>query len=172
MATIAVGTCVLVVAATARNHHVQTRRIERWNKACQIILELANEGCNLHHFRLMCKRYNSFFDSVEEAEIQKLSKNPTIQENAKYLMGLYGRSKTTKQFVKRAAEIGTQEILRMHNNHVVNKLQSIPQEAKKADGLVVDEFVGGVVKEVASEVVKEFVVSPLLELLSGGILST
>jgi len=116
MDPITVGVVLAVaVGKGIRNRHVRTRRNERLNKANQIIMQLVNERCDLDHFRLLCKKYNSIFDSVDEAEIQNLSQNPTIQQNAKYLMGLYGRSETTKQFVKQAAEIGTLELLRRQN---------------------------------------------------------
>ena len=91
-------TAVLAVGGVRAmvKHHQRTRRNARLSKARLIVTELANEGCDLVHFQQICKRTHAWFDTVEEQEVlvflQQTISNPTIEADAKYPIGLYGRS--------------------------------------------------------------------------------
>lgn len=114
-------TAVLAVGGVRAmvKHHQRTRRNARLSKVRLIVTELADEGCDLVHFQQICKRTHAWFDTVEEQEVlvflQQTISNPTIVADAKYLIGLYGRSETTRRFVDGAADLGTCEYLRKKN---------------------------------------------------------
>jgi hypothetical protein len=113
--TASIGIFVGGAVAVARRRHQDNRRVKRICKAQMIIVQLANHNCDMEHFHQLCMRYNGWSDPViREYEICNLSPDPIVQENARYLMGLYGRSETTRTFIMNAAELGAPEIIRMN----------------------------------------------------------
>jgi hypothetical protein len=103
--------------------HQLMRRNTRLSNARLVVTQLADEGCHLGHFQHICKRKHAWFDTPGgEQEVlgflhglQIISNDPTLVENAKSLIGLYGWSQTTRSFVDGAAKLGTYKYLRKEN---------------------------------------------------------
>ena len=100
----------IVSVINARRMHVYQRRKQRVAKATLVLTQLAQDGCDLNHFQQICvkaKRVN-----VDQDEVLALTKDTTILENAKYVIGLYARSGTTRRLVDYAGSAGSSEFLR------------------------------------------------------------
>lgn len=110
--------CVLSVV-NARILHVHQRRIKRSSKAILVLTQLAQGGCDLNHFRQIC--LDAKRGAVNQEEVRALTDDVTILENAKYLIGLYARSQTTRGLVDHAGRIGSSEFLRQQKNALESK---------------------------------------------------
>jgi hypothetical protein len=99
-----------MVVDIARLLLTHQRRNQRIAKATLVLTQLAREGCDLSRFRQIC--LDAKRGAANQEEVLTLTDDATIMENAKYLIGLYARSETTRGWVDRAGTIGTSAFLR------------------------------------------------------------
>ncbi len=112
---------------SAVKYHQRVRRTQRLSKAIRVLTQLAQGGCNLNRFQQICKKAQG--GVVNHTEVLALTSDATILENAKYIIGLYARSATTRDLVDRAGAIGTIEFLRELEMAIARQRLSLLVEA-------------------------------------------
>ena len=124
---VVVGVLVVGGISSAVTSHQRERRTQRLSKAVKVLTQLAQGGCDLNCFQKVCKKAQD--GVVKQREVLALSSDATILENAKYIIGLYARSATTRDLVDRAGAIGTIEFLRELEMAIARQRLSLLVEA-------------------------------------------